>query len=238
MEFWMDKSLFLIWWLIIILSHLNGIFGTYPVFRHIRMRYLGLQSQLPSSSQVTSWKHPSLPVENGVPPRLMIRYSWMFIPTFETHHRYMDIGHQKWYHVLFFSIIDALNPMALLSGRIWAAAWWAVPARLRALRRWWKQGSTSRWTIAAGTGGAGLVALVAGECWDPRPKNHWVMVYFWRIFSWNCCLPPPVAPPPDCKVAPKINSRLLSFLVPVWRRALKTRRANNHKHVVLILDGY
>ena len=54
----------------------------------------------------------------------------------------------------------------------------------------------------------------------------------------SCAPPPPPPPPPDCKVAPKINSRLLSFLVPVWRRALKTRRANNHKHVVLILDGY
>ena len=68
-----------------------------------------------------------------------------------THQRYMDIGHQKWYHVLFLPIIDALNPMALhFSGRIWAAAWWAVPARLRGLRRWWKQGPR-RWTIAAGT---------------------------------------------------------------------------------------
>jgi hypothetical protein len=56
--------------------------------------------------------------------------------------------------------------------------------------------------------------------------------------SWGFCVPPSDAPPPDCLVAPKINSRLLSFLVPVWRRALKTRRANNHKHVDLVLDGY
>ena len=43
-----------------------------------------------------------------------------------------------------------------LSGRIWAAAWWAVPAQLRALRQWWKQGPTGRWTIDAGTSFWGL----------------------------------------------------------------------------------